>query len=107
MNESGQDNHVLLDYSLYSGSGEMDLFVFVPKTAFGSAAADSEIFVYTKFGTYTGAPGFDGAAGAEQVSMPGKAVSGLVDPLLSSVPEPDTLALLLALAALPTMRRRR
>jgi hypothetical protein len=34
MSPTGQQNHILLDYSLYSGSGQMELFVF--RTACGS-----------------------------------------------------------------------
>ena len=106
MNGAGEDNHVLLDYSLFSGSGQMDMFVFVPKSVFAGAAADDLVYVYTKFGTYDQAPGFDGAAGPEQVSMPGKSVTGLVDPLLPAVPEPGVVVLLLAGAGLVLRRQR-
>jgi len=106
LRESGQDNHLLLDYSLYHGSGEMDMFVFVPKTYFDGAAADQQVYVYTEFGAWTGAPGFDPAAGPEQVSMPGKSISGTVDPLIPFVPEPGVVSLLVA-SGLVSFRRRR
>jgi hypothetical protein len=106
MRESGQDNHLLLDYSLYSGSGEMDLWVFIPKWLFGDASLDQQVYVYTEFGAWTGAPGFDPAAGPEQVSMPGKSVTGLVDPLIPFVPEPGVAALLLVSGVLSCRRRR-
>lgn len=106
MNQSGQDNHALLDYSLHSGSGEMDMFIFVPVSHFAGASADDYVYIYSEFGSYTGAPGFDPAAGPEQVSLPGKAISGEVDPLIPYLPEPGVAALVL-LSGMLGLRRRR
>lgn len=107
MNPAGQSNHVLMDYSLYSGSGTLDTFLFVPKGYFDGLAADQQVYLYTQFGAYTGAPGFGPEAGPEQVSIPGKAVSGTVDPLVSIVPEPGAAGLLLTAGLLRLLRRRR
>ena len=102
MNPDGEENTVLLDYSLYSGSGQMDLFVFVPQSAFAGLAADSLVYVYTEFGGYRGSAGFDAAAGPEQVSIPGKAITGVVDTGVpaESIPEPHSCLLSLLGAAL-------
>ncbi|BCX47203.1 hypothetical protein HAHE_11110 [Haloferula helveola] len=105
MNETGQDNHVLLDYSLYSGSGQMDLFVIVPKVFFDGFALDSQVYIYTEFGSYGDAPGFDPSAGPEQVSL-AKVDSPPVNPFLTPIPEPSSLVLLLAGGALLFRRRR-
>lgn len=104
MNEGGQDNHVLIDYSLFGGSGNMDMFVFVPKAAFDGLDDNSLVYVYSKFGAY-GEPGFDPSAGSEQVSIPGSSISGVVDPLVP-IPEPS-VALLAPLMGLLGFRRRR
>lgn len=104
MNEGSQDNHVLIDYSLFGGSGNMDLFVFVPKAAFDGLDDNSLVYVYSKFGAY-GEPGFDPSAGSEQVSIPGSSISGVVDPLVP-IPEPS-VALLAPLMGLLGFRRRR
>lgn len=105
MRASGLDNHVLLDYSLFSGSGQMDMFVFIPKALFGNAAANQMVYVYSEFGSYAAA-GFDPSAGPEQVSLPGKSITGTVDPLIQAVPEPGMVSLLLSVGLLVLRRRR-
>lgn len=107
MSSTGDQNHVLLDYSLFSGSGQMDLFVFVPKALFAGALPDDQVYIYTRFGTYGAHPGFDPSAGSEQVSIPGKTVVSAVDPLVSLVPEPNMVILLLLAAGVSVRARRR
>jgi hypothetical protein len=116
MNPGGQQNFVLLDAGLSSGSGGGggDLFVFIPKSYFPPAAdPNSFVYIYTKMGGYTDAPGFDAGATQEQVSIPGKTITGTTTTTVSSissgvpVPEPGTGAGLLAALALGICRRRR
>jgi hypothetical protein len=112
MNPSGQQNFVLLDATLSSGSGGGDLFVFVPKTFFpANTAANANIYIYTKMGGYTGAAGFGAGATQEQVSIPGKSIIGnsttsTIQSGVATIPEPSTFAAL-ALAGLLGFRRRR
>lgn len=115
MNASGQQNTVLLDATLSSGSGGGDLFVFVPKSYFPQGAdPNSFVYIYTKMGSYTGAAGFGAGATQEQISIPGKSILG--DPTstistiqsgLVSVPEPGTLWGLVAASLIALVRRRR
>lgn len=114
MNPSGQQNFVLLDATLSSGSGGGDLFLFVPKSFFpANANPASNIYIYTKMGSYTGAPGFGAGATQEQVSIPGKSIVGgtptttsTISSGLAAVPEPSTFAALLAGGLLAFRRRR-
>jgi hypothetical protein len=110
MSTGGEQNHVLINSSLRSGSGEMDLFVFVPKYLFAGAADTDLVYIYSSFGLYgiddPNLVGFEPSAGSEQVSIPGKAVSGAVDTFVGAIPEPAT-GLLLALAGSLLGRRRR
>ena len=114
MNPSGQQNFVLLDATLSSGSGGGDLFLFVPKSFFPTNAdPNSNIYIYTKMGSYTGAPGFGAGATQEQVSIPGKSIVGgnpttvsTITSGLPSVPEPSTFAALLTGGLLAFRRRR-
>jgi hypothetical protein len=116
MNPSGQQNVVLLDATLSSGSGGGggDLFVFIPKSYFPPAAnPNSFVYIYTRMGGYTGAPGFDAGATPEQVSIPGKTIIGTTASTVSTissgvpVPEPGTAAGLLVALGLGIGRRRR
>jgi hypothetical protein len=114
MNPSGQQNFVLMDATLSSGSGGGDLFVFIPKGFFPqNTDPNANIYVYTRMGGYTGAAGFDAGATQEQVSIPGKSIIGGTPTTVSTiqsgvptVPEPSTLAVLLT-AGLFGLRRRR
>lgn len=113
MNPSGQQNFVLLDSSLGGGSGNADLFIFVPKSFFPqNTAPDANIYVYTKMGGYTAAPSFGAGSGQEQVYVPGKAFDApssvsLIEPGVPMVPEPSTFAALLTAGLLGLWRRRR
>lgn len=113
MNLSGQQNLALLDATLSSGSGGGDLFVFVPKAFFPqNADPNAFIYIYTKMGSYTGAPGFGAGATQEQISIPGKSISSgssvsTITSGLATVPEPSTFAGLLAAGLLGLVRRRR
>jgi hypothetical protein len=113
MNPAGQQNFALLDATLSSGSGGGDLFVFVPKAYFPqNADPNAFVYIYTKMGSYTGAPGFGAGATQEQVSIPGKSIStgGTVSTItsgLTTIPEPSTFAGLLAAGLFGLVRRRR
>jgi hypothetical protein len=115
MNPSGQQNFVLLDATLSSGSGGGDLFVFVPKSFFPqNTAANANIFIYTKMGSYTGAAGFGAGSTQEQVSIPGKSIVGgtpttvsTIESGVATIPEPSTFAALLTVGLLGFRRRRR
>lgn len=113
MNPSGQQNFALLDATLSSGSGGGDLFVFVPKSLFPqNADPNAFVYIYTKMGSYTGAPGFGAGATQEQVSIPGKSISSgsTVSTITSGVaiiPEPSTFAGLLVAGLIGLVRRRR
>ena len=115
MNPSGQQNFVLLDATLSSGSGSGDLFVFVPKSFFPQNTDPSaNIFISTKMGGYTGPAGFGAGSTPEQVSIPGKSIVGGTPPTVSTiqsgvatVPEPSAFAALLTAGLLGFRRRRR
>ncbi|MCW1925388.1 MprA protease, GlyGly-CTERM protein-sorting domain-containing form [Luteolibacter arcticus] len=114
MNPSGQQNFVMLDATLSSGSGGGDVFVFVPKSFFPqNTAPNANIFIYTRMGGYTGAAGFGAGATQEQVSIPGKSIIGgtattvsTIQSGVATIPEPSTFAALL-FAGLLGFRRRR
>lgn len=104
MNLGGMQNHILLDSSIFSGSGQMDLFIFVPQSLFAGANDTDLVYVYTEFGGYTEASGFDAASGPEQVSIPGKTLESPVSPI---VPEPHSAVLMSFGCLLLGLRRRR
>lgn len=115
MNPSGQQNFVLLDATLSSGSGGGDLFVFVPKSFFPqNTAANANIYIYTKLGGFAGAAGFGAGSTQEQVSIPGKTINGgtlttisTIDSGVVIIPEPSTLTVLLTAGLFGLRRRRR
>jgi hypothetical protein len=115
MNPSGQQNFVLLDATLSSGSGGGDLFVFVPKAFFPqNTNPNANIFIYTKMGGYTGAAGFGAGSTQEQVSIPGKSIVGgnpttvsTIQTGVTAVPEPSAFAGLLVTGLFGLRRRRR
>jgi hypothetical protein len=48
--DAGTDNYVKLDYNLNSGSGQGDMFLLVPLSNFGAAAAADFVTLYSLFG---------------------------------------------------------
>jgi hypothetical protein len=113
MNPSGQSNMVMMDATLSSGSGSGDVFVFVPKSFFPqNTDPNANIYIYTKMGSYTGAPGFGAGSTQEQVSIPGKSIAGnsttsTIQSGLQSIPEPSTFVALLSASLFGFLRRRR
>jgi hypothetical protein len=49
--DAGGDNWVKMDYNLGSGSGQGDVRMLVPVTAFGTASSGTFIYLYSFFGT--------------------------------------------------------
>lgn len=54
--DAGEDRSIGLDYALHSGSGESDLAVFIPVSAF---AGSTYVYLYSEFGTLTTGDGRD------------------------------------------------
>ena len=96
--DAGSDSWVKLDYNLASGSGQGDMRMFVPLSAFGGASASTFVYLYSFFGTnFATNDGFEEWA----VQTPDAAV----------VPLPTSAAaggaLLLGLAGFRRLRSRR
>jgi hypothetical protein len=68
-----EDNWVLLDYRLNSGSGSGDMLLFVPDTAFASASPDPVLYLYSKFGVH-----YAGNAGFQEWAAPSAVVTGSI-----------------------------
>jgi hypothetical protein len=49
--DAGSDSTVEMDYSLNSGSGQGDMRMFIPVSAFGSITAGTFLYLYTEYGT--------------------------------------------------------
>jgi len=97
MDYTGQDNAVLLDYSIKAGSGQPDMFLYVPATLFAGAALTDTVYLFSRFGGFLSAePGtttpdtfyWDNNDGFEEWSLP---------PGLPTVPEPQEYAVMAAL----------
>jgi len=52
--DAGTDNQIQLNYTLNSGSGSGDLFMYVRVSDFGGAPAGSYVYLYSQFGTEDG-----------------------------------------------------
>jgi hypothetical protein len=115
MNPSGQQNFAMLDAQLSTGSGGGDVFIFIPKSYFPqNADPNSYVYIYTKMGSYTGAPGFGAGSTQEQISIPGKSIVGntasnvsTIGTGLATIPEPSSCTALAAAGLLALRRRRR
>ena len=92
-------SYVLIDSSLFAGSGQMDFFAFVPQAVFTGFSDTSYVYVYTSWGQYSfdasgRTSGFDTSATPEQVA------SGIqAYPSYAAVPEPSG-AMLLTIAGI-------
>ena len=107
MNAPGEQSHVLIDSSLFSGSGEMDALFFLPASLFRGFAPDSFVYIYTSWGQYsfmddTRTLGFGSSAGPEHFAG---AISAF--PSYVPVPEPAGTAFIIAAATMGAFRRRR
>ncbi len=49
--DAGADSYVKMDYNLASGSGEGDIRMFVPLSAFGNATGNQYVYLYSFFGS--------------------------------------------------------
>jgi hypothetical protein len=57
--DAGGDNWVKLNYDLGAGSGQGDMYLYVPTTMF-STGTGNYVYLYSKFGVQTGYEGNDG-----------------------------------------------
>jgi hypothetical protein len=99
----GPSNQVVMDGTLFSGSGQgNDLSVFIPVSAFAGVAMDSRLIFGTGMGGFAGAEANVTANGGFEEWSFARAAP------VAAVPEPETYALFAAgLAALAFMRNRR
>lgn len=93
--DENEDSSVLMDASLSSGSGKMDLFVFVSVDLFENLPEDSMVYLFTEFGSYTAASDhidFSTDSGHEDIAVHGAnpelvITTGVPGP---SIPEPHS-----------------
>lgn len=79
--DTGEDSHILLDFSLESGSGSGDMFAYIPNSLF--VGPNSYVYLYSKFGATVPHHNNDGY---EEWAVRG--------PTPTIVPEPTSLLLL-------------
>jgi hypothetical protein len=88
------DNHILLNYSLNSGSGSGDMFAYIPELFFQGASGDY-VYLYSRFGENN-----PHTAGFQEWSAP-------LDESNNIVPEPATALLMVTGIAGMVLRRTR
>ena len=102
------DTTIFLDSSLSTGSGRMDMFVFVSMDLFDDAkvGANDQIYVYTAFGGYGGSTSMASSGGDEEIAI----ISGSDGkPITVGIfaPEPSSAILVAIGGAMFALRRRR
>ena len=98
----GQDNYIILNYSLNSGSGSGDMVAYIPNNLF-TGSSEQFVYLYSKFGLQSGMEADDGSdAGFEEWWL--RETTGSDDPV-TPVPEPATM-LLFGTAVMFGLRRR-
>jgi hypothetical protein len=102
--DDNEDSTILMDASLSSGSGKMDMFVFVSVDLFAGLPEDSLVYLFTEFGSYTAASDtidFSASSGHEDIAV------HATNPelVIVSLPEPHS-ALLMCVGALLMFLRR-
>ena len=106
MNAAGQQNNVLIDSSIYSGSGQMDVFMFVDTSLFSGYDPNSLVYIYTSWGQYSfqgsgHTSGFDSSATPEDIAMQQQAFSSY-----APVPEPSGILMIFAAGTCLVVGRR-
>ncbi len=106
MNPAGEQNNVLMDSSLFAGSGQMDAFLFVPILLFDGFDPNSLIYIYTSWGQYgfqgSGrTSGFDSSATPENIATQKESF-----PSYAPVPEPSGALLITITGVIFILRRR-
>lgn len=87
--DSQQDNTLLYDYKMNSGSGEGDIAFLVPVSAFAGAQSTDFFYLYQEFGGY--GPAYNSEAGFEETRHAGD---------ITFVPIPETKSIFPILAVL-------
>ncbi|GAA5497415.1 hypothetical protein Rhal01_03611 [Rubritalea halochordaticola] len=112
MNET-ENNHILLQAGV-SGSGQSDMYVFVPTASLENAADSDQVYLYSSFGGFK----YEGEAqnshvwasssGDEEWSIPYDEQPQFVPPSApTNVPEPSSLTLILGATASLLLHRKR
>jgi len=100
---------ILLDYSLNSGSGSGDMFLYVAKSAFAGAALTNNVILFTQFGIPNGSGTFGTGTndGFEEWAVLKTNLNQCVTCNLEETPEPASLMLLGSGLAFAAARFRR
>ena len=78
--DMGTTNDVQMNYNLNTGSGQGDMAMYIPLSAFGAATAQTYVYLYSQFGTTAG---FECNDGFEEWSV--QSSQSLLVPLPTSV----------------------